>query len=166
MKLSYEEIRQILSIVEASSFDTIEIKTGNISLSASKSGAVRLPPVPDAATASPQQPRTAPVAAVAALAEKPAVQSPPAPGADGNDGLIEIVAPIVGTFYVAPEPGAAPFVTEGDTIDEDTTIGIIEVMKVFSSIPAEKKGTVVRCLVGNGEFVEFGQPLLLVRPER
>ena len=54
---------------------------------------------------------------------------------------------------------------EGDRIDADTTVGIIEVMKVFNNIRAETSGTVVRCLVENGAFVEFHQPILLIRPE-
>ena len=82
-----------------------------------------------------------------------------------EEGLVEVTAPIVGTFYVAPEPGADPFVKEGDVIDADTTVGIIEVMKVFNNVRAEQKGTVVRCLVENGDFVEFKQPILLIRPE-
>ncbi|MWD29371.1 biotin carboxyl carrier domain-containing protein, partial [Aquicoccus sp. SCR17] len=91
--------------------------------------------------------------------------APKASPAAAEEGLIEVTAPIVGTFYIAPEPGAAPFVTEGDKVDETSTVGIIEVMKVFNNIKAEQAGTVVRCLVEDGAFVEFGQPILLIRPE-
>ncbi|WPZ23957.1 acetyl-CoA carboxylase biotin carboxyl carrier protein (plasmid) [Sulfitobacter faviae] len=156
MKLSHEDIREILSIVEASSFDSIEFQVGDIKLAASKSG-----PQPRSGAAPAARPAPVPEPTKAA-APDPAPKT--APAAD-EEGLIEVTAPILGTFYIAPEPGAVPFVTEGDKVDEITTVGIIEVMKVFNDIKAERAGTVVRCLVEDGAFVEFGQPILLIRPE-
>jgi biotin carboxyl carrier protein len=70
----------------------------------------------------------------------------------------------LGTFYVAPEPGAPPFVQVGQQITEDTTVGLIEVMKVFNSVRATVKGTIVELVVQNGQFVEFGQVLFIVKP--
>ena len=156
MKLSYEEVRQILSIIEASSFDSIEIRIGDMTLAASKSGPLRaaLPSQSVPATSALSAPPAAPALVPSASEERV-----------GEEGLVEIIAPIVGTFYLAPEPGAKPFVQEGDRINEETTVGIIEVMKVFTNIKAETEGVVVRCLVDDGTFVEFGQPILLVRPE-
>lgn len=158
MTLTHDDVRQILAIVEASSFDSIEIRIGDMTLAASKSGPIAArqaaPPVSSPAPQPASQP--APAAPVSA----------PLPQADRHEeGLVEIRAPIVGTFYVAPGPGAAPFVKEGDRIDADSTVGIIEVMKVFNSIRAETSGTVVRRLVEDGAFVEFDQPILLIRPE-
>ena len=156
MKLSHKDVREILSIVEASSFDSIEIQVGDMKLAASKSGPLHRS---DAAPAA----RSAPVpepTKTAALAP-----SPKAARAAAEEGLIEVTAPILGTFYIASEPGGVPFVTEGDKVDEITTVGIIEVMKVFNDIKAEQAGTVVRCLVEDGAFVEFGQPIFLIRPE-
>ena len=75
-----------------------------------------------------------------------------------------MTAPLLGTFYVAPEPGAPPFVQIGQQITEDTTCGLIEVMKVFNSVRAAVKGTVVEVVVQNGQFVEYGQTLFLVKP--
>jgi acetyl-CoA carboxylase biotin carboxyl carrier protein len=73
-----------------------------------------------------------------------------------------IYAPMMGMFYRAPSPGAAPFVEVGDTITEHTIIGIIEVMKVMSSIEAGVKGKVSSILVENGQLVEYNQPLFLI----
>jgi biotin carboxyl carrier protein len=70
----------------------------------------------------------------------------------------------LGTFYVAPEPGAPPFVKVGTAITEDTTVGLIEVMKVFNSVRAAVKGTIVEVVAQNGQFVEYGQTLFLVKP--
>jgi acetyl-CoA carboxylase biotin carboxyl carrier protein len=102
----------------------------------------------------------APVAAAPAAAggaEAPAPGGPPA-------GTVPFESPMVGTFYRSPSPDAEPFVRPGTSIDEDTVICIIEAMKVMNEVKAEMRGEVVGVLVENGEPVEFGQPLFLVKP--
>lgn len=79
-----------------------------------------------------------------------------------QDGATPILSPMVGAFYVAPEPGAPPYVEVGAMVTPDSTIGLIEAMKVFTAVTAEMHGVVTAILVGNGEFVEYGQPLALV----
>ena len=96
--------------------------------------------------------------AAGAPAETPAAPPPSA------DGVIEVKSPMVGTFYRATSPEAEPFVATGTRIDEESTICIIEAMKVMNEIKAELTGEVVDILVENGEPVEFGQPLFLVKP--
>ncbi|WP_329109781.1 acetyl-CoA carboxylase biotin carboxyl carrier protein [Micromonospora sp. NBC_01699] len=71
-----------------------------------------------------------------------------------------VVAPMVGTFYRAAEPGAAPFVEVGDLVEPGQVIGIVEAMKLMNHITAEHAGKVAEVLVGNGEPVEFNQPLI------
>lgn len=75
-----------------------------------------------------------------------------------------ITAPVVGVFYRAPEPGSAPYCNVGDAVTVGSTVGLVEVMKVFNSVTTEVAGEVVRILAENEEFVEFGQPLFLIRP--
>jgi len=88
-----------------------------------------------------------------------------APAASANDaGLVAIESPMVGTFYSSPNPDAAPFVTVGSAVAQDTTVCMIEAMKVFNEIKAEVSGTIERLLVNNGDAVEFGQKLFLIRP--
>ena len=84
------------------------------------------------------------------------------PAADA--GLIAIKSPMVGTFYAAATPDAKPFVSVGSRVDEETDVCIIEAMKVFNNIKAETRGTIAKVLVTNGQTVEFGQPLFLVKP--
>lgn len=98
----------------------------------------------------------APVAAAAPAAAAPAVNDDPAshPGA--------VTSPMVGTAYLAAEPGAAPFVTVGSTVKEGETIVIVEAMKTMNQIPAPKAGTVKRILVEDGSPVEFGAPLVII----
>jgi acetyl-CoA carboxylase biotin carboxyl carrier protein len=75
-----------------------------------------------------------------------------------------IRSPMVGTFYASPNPDSAPFVKVGDQIGPETTVCVIEAMKVFNEIPAECSGKIVAALVENGEPVEFSQPLFRVEP--
>ena len=84
--------------------------------------------------------------------------------ATDTTGLVEIRAPMLGTFYGAPKPGAAPFVAIGARVTADSAVGIIEVMKLMNSIAARVEGVVVEVLVRDGELVEFEQVLMRVRP--
>jgi acetyl-CoA carboxylase biotin carboxyl carrier protein len=83
---------------------------------------------------------------------------------DVDAGLVPIKSPMVGTFYSAGTPDAKPFVAVGSIVDEETDVCIIEAMKVFNNIKAEMKGTIAKVLVTNGQTVEFGQPLFMVKP--
>ena len=85
-------------------------------------------------------------------------------GAPEDANQIAIKSPMVGTFYAAPSPDAKPFVSVGSTVDEETDVCVIEAMKVFNNIKAECRGTISKILVTNGQTVEFGQPLFLVKP--
>jgi acetyl-CoA carboxylase biotin carboxyl carrier protein len=76
---------------------------------------------------------------------------------------IPVPAPLLGIFYRAPKPGEAPFVQAGDRVTADTVIGIIEVMKLMNSVRAGVAGEIVEISAGNGEMVEYGQPLLWIR---
>lgn len=164
MPITAEEISRILELVEKSSFDEIRIEDGELSIALSRNGAIGVDPV------RPQPAQPAPAPALAPEPQKPvqAAAKPSrvdAPEALPDDNLIEITAPIVGIFYTAPEPGAEPFVKPGQAVDADATVGIIEVMKVFNTVPAGASGTIVKRLVENGDFVEFGQAIYLVRPD-
>ena len=102
---------------------------------------------------------------VATTAPDAAEVAAPAPTAAGAPvDTVAYESPMVGTFYRSPSPDADPFVEVGTIIGEDTVICIIEAMKVMNEIKAETEGEVVEILVENGEPVEFGQPLFLIRP--
>ena len=101
----------------------------------------------------------APVSAVAAPAAAPAA---PAPSEDPTQLAGAVTSPMVGTAYLAPEPGAAPFIKVGDSVSEGQTLLIIEAMKTMNQIPAPASGKVTRILVDDGTAVEFGDPLVVV----
>ncbi len=96
----------------------------------------------------------APATAAAAPSEAPAADS----------GLVPITSPMVGSFYAAAAPDAEPFVNVGTRVDENTVVCIVEAMKVFNEIKAQVSGAIEKILVENGQAIEFGQELYLVRP--
>ena len=111
----------------------------------------------------------APVTVAAAPASPPAPAAPPAAAAPPSalasrpaDHAGAVKSPMVGTVYLAPEPGAAPFAKAGDRVREGQTLMIIEAMKVMNPIPAPRAGTVAEVAVANGEPVEFGQLLAVI----
>jgi acetyl-CoA carboxylase biotin carboxyl carrier protein len=81
-----------------------------------------------------------------------------------DDGTLSIRSPMVGTFYAAASPDSPPFIKIGDQVGPETTVCIVEAMKVFNEIPAECSGRIVAVLAQNGDAVEFGQPLFRVEP--
>lgn len=91
--------------------------------------------------------------------------APPPPAApEPSSDLLSVKSPMVGTFYAASSPDAKPFVSVGSTVEEETDVCVIEAMKVFNNVKAECRGTITKILVTNGQAVEFGQVLFLVKP--
>ena len=102
------------------------------------------------------------VAAATATAEAPVAG---APQEEPQEEGIEIVSPMVGTFYASPDPNSPEFVKVDDEVSDDTTVCIIEAMKIFNEIKAQCNGSILKVLVSSGDPVEFGQPLFLVKPQ-
>ena len=162
MELSEDDVLHILKLIDESKFDYFQLEVGELKITVSKGD-----PIPVAGAAPQTVSVAAPTPAAPAAAAKPAAAPAAAPAAKTvaiPDGMAAVTAPLLGTFYVAPEPGAPPFVKIGQQITEDTTVGLIEVMKVFNSVRASVKGTIVEAVAQNGQFVEFGQPLFIVKP--
>lgn len=103
---------------------------------------------------------------VTSVADAPPDAPPVAPPQDQpkKEG-VEIVSPMVGTFYSSPDPNSPAFVNVGDEVSEDSTVCIVEAMKIFNEIKAQCKGSIIEVLVSTGDPVEFGQPLFLVKPQ-
>lgn len=88
----------------------------------------------------------------------------PADNASSDHGLVAVESPMVGTLYLTPNPDSPPFVAAGSSVSKDTTVCLIEAMKVFNEVKAEINGTIERVLVESGTPVEFGQKIFLVKP--
>jgi acetyl-CoA carboxylase biotin carboxyl carrier protein len=161
MELTQDEVLKILDLIEKSNFDYMQLQVGELKLTVSKGNYV-----PGAAAATPQQTETAAKSKPEVKESKPKEKTPApkAKKAQKIEGGLPIIAPMVGTFYAAPEPGAPPFVKLGTKIDEETTVGLIEVMKVFNAVQSRVNGVIVDVCVQNSQFVEYGQTLFVVKP--
>ena len=157
-----QEIREIIKLVDSSSIDEFVYEVDGAKVKLKKNSAVVTE------TVAPKKEVVAPVVQQAAPAAAPVkVEQPVAPAAPANNdpSLHKIVSPMVGTFYAAPNPESPAYVQVGNQVGEETIVCIVEAMKLFNEIEAEVKGEIVEVLVKDGELVEYGQPLFLVKAE-
>ncbi len=169
--LTYGDLMQIVDLIKSSEgFSEFHMKVGEIELHLRRTGSegahAAIPGVmPAAATAQAATPAAVQQPAAAAKPSPPA-KAAPAAAASFPAGSVIIKSPMVGTFYRRPEPGAKPFVEIGQKIAADTTVCIIEVMKLFNSIPAGKAGTITHILADDGAPVDSGQLLIVIDPSK
>lgn len=160
MSLRYEEIAEILKAIDSSSCDELVVETGDVKLVVRRNGAGGMPtPVRETSA-----PSAAGAAAPAAAAPPAATAATAAPSITAGTDQIVIAAPMVGTFYRAPSPDAAPFVEIGSVVRKGQPVCLIEVMKLFTTINAEQDGRIVQVGAQNGDLVEFGQTLFVLEP--
>lgn len=152
-RIDFDQVREVVRIAAESDVVELEIETPSLKVRVRKAGGgpvhVQIPVSGAAGHHNPIQPPPGSAAAQGATTV-------------GGDHLIPAVAPMVGTFYRAASPDAAPFVKEGDLVDEGQVICIIEAMKLFNEIQAEVPGRIAKVLVENATPVEYGQPLFLL----
>lgn len=84
---------------------------------------------------------------------------------EDTSGLVRVLSPLTGIFYLTPSPNAPPYVQEGSFVERDQVVGLVEAMKTFNEVRTDTAGVVVRILVRSGELVQVDQPLMLIRPE-
>jgi acetyl-CoA carboxylase biotin carboxyl carrier protein len=138
--LSHDDVTEILRIIDESDVDELRVETEGFKLHVVRRGAATSEPAATAATAATASSDTA------------------------RDDLLAVPSPMLGTFYRAESPGATPFVEVGAEVEPDTTVCIIEVMKMMNSVAAGVSGRVVEICARNGELVEYGAPLFRVAP--
>jgi acetyl-CoA carboxylase biotin carboxyl carrier protein len=153
------EIKELIKLVDQSSLQELEIQNEGYKLYLKKPGITESVVLTHAPVHAASAPAAYQQSAPAAVDNKPE----PAEKADDTAHLHRIVSPMVGTYYHAPSPEAGPFVKVGDKVTEKSVVCIVEAMKLMNEIEAEVKGEIVQILVENGQLVEYGQPLFLVR---
>ena len=168
--LGDEEVRQITQLVETlehSTFDFLQLELGDLKVTIGKGA----PPAHEAAgvpaAGAPVHAAPAPVAPPPAAVPHAPPSSPAAAKAQApaaQDGTVAVVAPMIGRFYAKPEPGAAPFVSVGAEVNPDSTVALVEVMKVFTAVRAGVHGVVTEICVQDEQLVEYGQVLFRIRP--
>jgi acetyl-CoA carboxylase biotin carboxyl carrier protein len=158
VEIDLAEIRELIAIVNQSNVTELVIESEDFKLAIRKD----MTSAPVAAIAPGPAPQEIPVAVT------PSIPTPPATPTEAptvENHLLEVKAPMVGTFYRAPSPEASPFVQLNDRIGQNQTVCIIEAMKLMNEIEAEVSGRIVEICVKNGEPVEFGQILMRVDPK-
>ncbi len=167
MTLTAKDVAEITRLLEESNFDELKLELDGLRLTLRRNVAAA-----QAAQAAQAAPAT-PVASATAAAPEPGAQATslsqpgrqetrPSASAAVDEATLSVTAPLLGTFYRAPKPGAPPFVEVGASVEEDTIIGIIEVMKLMNTVRAGLRGRVVDILAKDGALVEYGETLMRV----
>lgn len=170
--LRTEDVSALLELLKDSDFDELHVETDEFEVYVARRGAAsrrlfRASAV-ETASATPVPARAEAPASLVVAPDQPAQQTLRAAKTDvvQTETVTQpITAPVMGTFYRAASPGAAPFVEVGQEVTPDTTIAIIEVMKLMNQIPAGVSGVIEKILVENGALVEFNQPIMLLSPK-
>ena len=169
--LDIRKLKELIRLMVENELTEVDLKDEKETVSLRREGSqapvVQMSPAPAAPPAAPAP--VAPAAAAPAPAPAPAAPAPAAapasePSPADTSNLEQITSPMVGTFYSAAKPESPAFANVGDTVTADTTVCIVEAMKIFNEIKAEQSGVIEKVLVSNGDSVEFGQALFLVRP--
>ena len=163
--LKVQEIRELIKLIDQSSIDEFTYELDGEKIKMKKQ--VQAPKSQPAAVSEPVVVEAFPTEAVKNETPVPEVKETKEEGSKNEaasiEGAIEIKSPMVGTFYHASSPDVDPFVKVGSKVSEETTVCIVEAMKLFNEIEAEVSGEIVEILVKDGQLVEYGQPLFLVK---
>ncbi|PGZ09170.1 acetyl-CoA carboxylase, biotin carboxyl carrier protein [Bacillus cereus] len=157
-----QEVRELIKLIDSSNIDEFEYKKDGTTIKMKKRGnevaAMQAPVAKQAMQpVAPVEVETTVAAAQVEASkqeEKKAVQ---------NENLHKITSPMVGTFYASSSPDTPAYVSVGDKVSKDSIVCIVEAMKLFNEIDADVEGEIVEILVNNGQLVEYGQPLFLVK---
>lgn len=153
MSLTYDDIAEIIKLVDSSSCDELVIETNDMKLVVRRNGA------PAAPAAEYTERGSSPIKVVPGSAPAAAVST-----VEAAAGQIEVAAPMVGTFYRAPSPEAPAFVEVGSVVSPGQPLCLIEVMKLFTTINSEVAGRIVQIGAENAELVEYGRTLFVIEP--
>jgi len=151
-------LKLLIRLMKENELSELDIRDKDQQVTLKRGGSMAAGPVQPMVLHSP------PAMAPASAAQSGAPAGGGSPAVDEETGL-KITSPMVGTFYSAASPDADPFVRVGSRVGPDSVVCVIEAMKVFNEIKAECSGTVIKVLVNNGQAVEFGQPLFLIKPD-
>ncbi len=154
--MDFSDIEKILELVREHDLAEFELERDGLKLRVCKAH-------PAATVASPAAPAALPLAPAAHAAPAATHVSAPAPADEESVELAVVKSPIVGTFYRAPEPGAAAFVDVGDRVKKDQVLCIIEAMKLMNEITSEYDGEIINVYVDNGKPVQYGERLFAIR---
>jgi acetyl-CoA carboxylase biotin carboxyl carrier protein len=165
--MNQKELKELIEFLIEKDIAEFELERGDVKVKIKRAGEhtlvhshgePRFYAVPPAPSAPPE------MAGAPPLAPPPTTATPAAPGPE--EGLHTVKSPIVGTFYEAPSPGAPPFVKAGDSVEVGQVLCIVEAMKLLNEIESDVAGEIVKKLATNGQPIEYGQELFVIRPKK
>ncbi|HET7627501.1 MAG TPA: acetyl-CoA carboxylase biotin carboxyl carrier protein [Bacillales bacterium] len=166
--MKIQEVRELIKLIDESSIDEFEYELDGAKIKLKKNSE-SVTTMVTAPSKEEQAVMTQPAGVTANHEPQAQTESTKQPESSGDsqkedEHLHKIESPMVGTFYTSPSPDADAYIKVGDKVQEDSVVCIIEAMKLFNEIEADVSGEIVEILVNNGELVEYGQPLFLVKP--
>jgi acetyl-CoA carboxylase biotin carboxyl carrier protein len=164
--MNLRELKDLIDYLIEKDVTEFELERGDVKVRIKRGQAAPHPPTERIITVhpaaiSPPQAQVA-VSASGVASTEPTVPEP----ALAEEKLHMVVSPIVGTYYESPSPGSPPFVKPGDSVEAGQVLCIIEAMKLMNEIEADVSGEIVKCLVKNGQPIEYGQELFAIRPKK
>jgi acetyl-CoA carboxylase biotin carboxyl carrier protein len=163
--MNQKELKELIEFLIEKDIAEFELERGDVKVRIKRTADARAAAPAEARYVHGAAPPPAPPADSLAFSPPPPPVAAPAKPATEESGLHEVKSPIVGTFYESPSPGAPAFVKPGDVVQEGQPLCIIEAMKLMNEIEADASGEIVKRLVNNGQPVEYGQVLFLIRPQ-
>nr|WP_272893597.1 acetyl-CoA carboxylase biotin carboxyl carrier protein [Heyndrickxia oleronia] len=159
--MKIQEVRELIKLIDQSSINEFKLEGEGYSIKMKKNSDVTVVEAPIAQT--PVMQPVAPAPAAPQVKNEPVQEIVEQPVKKQDENLHKIVSPMVGTFYQSPSPDADVYVKVGSTVQSNSVVCIVEAMKLFNEIEAEVDGEIVEILVKDGQLVEYGQPLFLVK---
>ena len=166
MSLTHADIAEIIRLVDQSTLDELVVEIGDLKVEIRRKGAMASPSnAPAPRPSAPPSPAPSPPAATAATAVA-ATESAPAETAEPalGEGQVAVRSPMVGTFYRRPSPDEPPYVEVGSEVEADAPLGLVEVMKLYTTIYAKTRGRIARVCASEAELVEYDQILFVIDP--
>lgn len=163
--MNLKELKELIEFLEEKNIAEFELERGDVKVRIKRAGEQtvvhtggepRFYAVPAAPGPAPE------IGSVPVTGTQAAAEAPPVP----EEGLQTVKSPIVGTFYEAPSPGAPPFVKPGDSVEVGQVLCIVEAMKLLNEIESDVAGEIVKKLAVNGQPIEYGQELFVIRPKK
>ena len=164
--MNQKELKELIEFIIEKDISEFELERSDIKVRIRRGAAASEHPAERIITVQPA-PIQVPLAHAAEPIPAPAPHAAPSPeAASAEAGLHMVRSPIVGTYYESPSPGSPPFVKPGDVVEEGQVLCIVEAMKLMNEIEADVAGEITKCLIKNGQPIEYGQELFAIRPKK
>jgi len=160
--MNQKELKELIEFLIEKDIAEFELERGDVKVRIKRGAEHVVPAAPVTHVAVHTAPASGPEVASTPATPAPSAQSAPPPAAEA--GLHTVRSPIVGTFYECPSPGSPPFVKPGDMVEVGQVLCIVEAMKLMNEIEADVAGEILKKLVANGQPIEYGQELFVIRP--